>query len=81
MFKFKSRHFLAAFLFSEGTHMVCEISLIELDQWRAWKALRLEGLAECPSSFSASLKAETAAPDEDFMQRIKNNAIFEPLCG
>lgn len=53
-----------------------DVRLLEPEEWRSWKELRLEGLAECPSSFSADLSIEEKAPDENFVQRMKANAIF-----
>jgi ribosomal protein S18 acetylase RimI-like enzyme len=54
--------------------------LVESD-WREWKRIRLESLADSPPAFGASFEEESVKEDSFFQDSIKNNAIFGAFMG
>jgi RimJ/RimL family protein N-acetyltransferase len=52
------------------------IRQLTTDDWQAWKALRLEGLADAPEAFSSSYEEEQQWSDERFIQTLKSNIVF-----
>lgn len=52
------------------------IRQLTIDDWQAWKYLRLLALADIPEAFGSSYEEELLWSDEQFIQNLKNNIIF-----
>jgi ribosomal protein S18 acetylase RimI-like enzyme len=46
------------------------------DDSQAYRAVRLEGLADAPAAFGASLAEDTAVPDEEWKARLTRNFAY-----
>lgn len=53
-----------------------KIKILTLDDWQAYKALRLEALQKSPTNFGSSFEEEKCWPDELFQEVLNNNTIF-----
>ncbi len=56
--------------------MPITIQKITPDDWRVWKAIRLESLKLHPKSFGSTLEIETAWTEKKFRDTIESNTIF-----
>ena len=52
------------------------ISLLDQDDWQAWKDLRLEALQNAPHTFGASIEEVYTLDQKDFQSLLSKNKIF-----
>lgn len=52
------------------------IRLLEKEDWKQFKAIRLEALFECPEAFGSSFEEESNLSDAEFEQNFKKSTIF-----
>ena len=52
------------------------IRLLEKENWKQFKAIRLEALSECPEAFGSSLEEESNLSDAEFEQNFKKSTFF-----
>ncbi len=52
------------------------IRLLENEDWKQFKTIRLEALLDCPEAFGSSFEEESNLSDEEFERNFKKSTIF-----